>query len=143
MATILPEGYTVRKVRGGGLKVVPMRKRVVIAKEKEMHEVEYVPCRHKGMVDDSVKGKEIMDLCPHCLSVKTVDGLFESYPCGYTTKYGKGILAKVKEVREDEVIVCTSAFQPGSMNYQEWTVAKSAFHPKGKMLVADPFGKVS
>src|ERR1700726_2450516 len=36
MATLqLPEGYTVRKVKGS-LKVVPMRKRVVIAKEKKM-----------------------------------------------------------------------------------------------------------
>lgn len=35
----LPEGYTVRKV-GNTLKVVPMRKRVVVAKEKAMNGTE-------------------------------------------------------------------------------------------------------
>lgn len=114
-----------------------------LLEEKDMHEVEYIACRHKDMADDSIKGNQIMDLCPRCLSVKTADDLFVSYPCGYTTQYGKGILAKVKEIRSDEVVVCTSAFGPESMNYKEWTVAKSDFRIKGKMLVADPFKKVS
>lgn len=107
-----------------------------------MKQVTFAGCNHTGETEDTtytMPGEKVMAMCPRCLAVATVDDLFVGYPCGYRTRY-KSIMAVVKEIRENEIIVATSQAQPGQLTYQEWTVAKSDFRKKGQLLNADPFG---
>ena len=109
-----------------------------------MKEVTFTGCNHTGEVEDDVKltmGK-VMDICPRCKAVSSPDELFVGYPCGYRMKYGKNVMALVKEIIGDQIIVATSQWQPDQLPYQEWTVAKSDFRKKGQMFTADPFGTV-
>lgn len=111
----------------------------------EMKEVTFVGCGHTETVDDEVKtypGNTVMSICSRCLAVKSSSDLFVGYPCGYLTRYGRRILATVKEIRENDVMVATSQSQPGQLTYEEWIVPKSEFRMKGAIFTADPFGTV-
>ena len=108
-------------------------------------EVIFIGCDHVGTVEDGTKvmlGNMVEGLCPRCLSVESVDDLFVGYPSLYFTRYGGYILAKIKEIHGDLIVVATSQFKPGSLNYREWRVCKSNFRKQGTLFVADPFGTV-
>lgn len=101
-------------------------------------------CKHEGEAEDAtptVMGNMVMDICPRCKAVKTSDDLFVGYPCGYRMRSGKTIMAAIKEINGDQVIVATTEHL-GTLTYEEWTVSKSDFHKAGIMLRADPYGTV-